>query len=105
MGMPVLTPGPTTRIGASTQRAARRSHSRISVGTVEARQMPSTASRSSIPPRSTPSAAPAEAPAELAARPVPPRAPPPVVRQPLAVVETEDGLGVADIDSEQHPGS
>ena len=58
IGIPVLTPGPTTRIGASAQRAAKPSYDGTSAGTVEERQTPSTASRSSIPPSRTPSSSP-----------------------------------------------
>jgi hypothetical protein len=55
MGMPVFTPGPTTRIGAWAHFSATDSHSRISTGTVEERQIASTDSKSSSPPSSTPS--------------------------------------------------
>src|SRR6266566_2128143 len=53
--MPVFAPGPTTRIGARAHRSAKSSYSRTSAGTVEERQIASTASRSSISPSSAPS--------------------------------------------------
>ena len=91
--MPVLTPGPTTRIGACAQRTASRSHSRTSAGTVDERQMPSTVVEVEHA---------AEEDAELVAGAGALGRETPVVREPVAIVEAEDGLGVADIDGEQH---
>ena len=86
------TPGPTT----STRRLRRAprdaSYSRMSGGTVEARQMPSTASSSSS----------REQRAELVAGARALGRDPPVLDQPLAVVEPDDGLRVADVEREQH---
>src|ERR671919_1025572 len=47
--MPVLTPGPTTRSGASAHFEASSSHSRTRTGTLQARQIPSTTSKSRRP--------------------------------------------------------
>ena len=89
-------PGPSTSSGAFAQRSANASYSRTSAGTVEERQIPSTAPRSTKP---------REQRAELVAGAVRLGRDAPVLAQLVAVEEPEDGLRVPDVDREQHqPG-
>ena len=91
--MPVFTPGPTTRIGASAQRSAtplplanERRHGGREADAVDRVEVEHAAEQD----------------AELVARPRPLRGQAPVLAETLALVEAEHGLGVADVDSEQH---
>ena len=91
--MPVLTPGPTTRIGSvrpaeceALPLADQRRDGRGEADAVDRIEVEHAAEQH----------------AELVARPRALRGDAPVLRQPVTVVEPEDGLGVADIDSEQH---
>ena len=91
--MPVLTPGPTTSSGASAHLRASCSHSRISTGTVEAREIPSTLVEVQQAIQEN---------TELVGRRRPLGRDAPVVAENAVRIEAENGLRVADVDGEQH---